>query len=243
MLKLMICSLCARARQAMMDTFIKLKNEEIESGLVVTMAKTKYMQCSRNTSTETHINIEDMQFEKTKAFKYLGSIINEDNSIEQEVQERIAAGNRAYFANKMMFTSKQMSRKVKLKLYRTVIRPVVTYACETWTLKDKTEQKLMVFERKILRKISGPIEVSEDRWRIGTNGELDMLINHANIVRYVKAQRIIWLGHIERMPDGRTVEKITNWKPIAPRHSGRPRLRWEEGVRSDLKAMKVQNWK
>jgi hypothetical protein len=58
-------------------------------------------------------------------------------------------------------------------------------------------------------------------------------------VRYVKAQRISWLGHIERMPDDRTVKKITNWKPIAPR----PKQRWEEDVKNDLKAMKVQNWK
>jgi hypothetical protein len=82
-----------------------------------------------------------------------------------------------------MFTSKQISRKVKLRLYRTIIRPVVTYACETWTLKDKIEQKPMVFERKTLRKIFGPIKVSEDIWRIGTNDELDILINRANIVR------------------------------------------------------------
>jgi hypothetical protein len=179
----------ARTRQAMMDTFIKLKNEGIESGFVVNMGKAKYMKCSRNASIETHINIEHMQFGKTKAFKCLGSIVNEDNSIEQEIQERIAAGNRAYFANKMMFTSKQISRRVKLKPCRTIIRPVVTYACETWTLRDKIEQKLMVFERKILRKIFGPIKVSEDRWRIRTNDDLDIHINHANIVRYVKAQR------------------------------------------------------
>jgi hypothetical protein len=110
-----------------------------------------------------------------------------------------------------MFTSKQISRHVKLKRYRTVIRPVVTYACETWTLKDKTGQKLMVCERKILRKIFGLIKVSEDRWRIRTNDELATLINHAtSIVRYVRAQRICWIGHIERMPDDRTVRKITN---------------------------------
>jgi hypothetical protein len=106
-----------------------------------------------------------------------------------------------------MFTSKQISRKVKLKLYTTIIRQVVTYACETWTLKDKIEQKLMVFGRKILRKIFGPIKVSEDRRRIRTNDDLDILINHANIVRYVKAQRISCLGHIGRMPDDRTVKK------------------------------------
>jgi hypothetical protein len=124
-----------------------------------------------------------------------------------------------------------------------IICPVVTYACETWTLKDKIEQKLMVFERKILRKIFRPIKVSEDRWRIRTNDELGTLINQADIVRYVKAQRICWLGHIERMPDDRMVIKITNWKPIAPGRIGRPKLRWEEDIRNDLKVMKVQNWK
>jgi hypothetical protein len=55
-----------------------------------------------------------MKFEKTKAFKYLGSILKEDNSMEQEIQERIAAGNRAYFATKIMFTSKQISRLWRL---------------------------------------------------------------------------------------------------------------------------------
>jgi hypothetical protein len=101
----------------------------------------------------------------------------------------------------------------------------------------------MVFERKILRKIFGSIKVSEARWRIRTNDELDILINRANIVRYVKAQRISWIGHIERIPDDRTVKKITHRKPVAPRHIGRRKLRWQEDVRNDLKAMKFQNWK
>jgi hypothetical protein len=95
----------------------------------------------------------------------------------------------------------------------------------------------MVFERKIF----GPIKVGEDTWRIRTNNELDTLINHANIVRYVKAQRISWLGHVERMPENRTVKKIKNWKSRAPRHIGRPKLRREDDVRNDLKVMKVQN--
>jgi hypothetical protein len=69
---------------------------------------------------------------------------------------------------------------------------------------------------------------------------LDIFINRANIARYVKAQRISWLGHTERTPDDRAVKKITIWKPIAPRHIGRPKLRWEEDVRNDLKGPKVE---
>jgi len=64
-------------------------------------------------------------------------------------------------------------------LYRTVIRPIVTYAPETWVLKETTIQKLLVFERKILR-IFGPTKANQI-WRIKTNEELDKLIKHIKI--------------------------------------------------------------
>ena len=65
----------------------------------------------------------------------------------------------------------------KLKLYRTVIRPIVTYASETWILKETTIQKLLVFERKILRRIFGGRKENKI-WRIRNNEELDNLIKH-----------------------------------------------------------------
>jgi len=82
--------------------------------------------------------------------------LNGNNTLEEEIRERIAKGNRAFYANKALFTSKLVSRKSKLKLYWTVIRPMVVYGCETWVLKENIIQKLSVFERKILRKIFGP---------------------------------------------------------------------------------------
>jgi len=65
-------------------------------------------------------------------FVYLGSIVNTDNTIEEEIKERIVLGNKVYFANKKMFQSRLISKRAKLKLYYTVIRPIVTYSCETW---------------------------------------------------------------------------------------------------------------
>ena len=88
-----------------------------------------------------------------KSFKYLGAIVNTDNTMEEEITERIALGNKVYFANKKMFQSKIITKRAKLKLYHTIIRPIVTHACETWILKDTIINKLLVFERKILRKI------------------------------------------------------------------------------------------
>jgi len=86
-------------------------------------------------------------------------------------------------------------KKSKLKLYWSIISPVVTYACEVLVLKETVKNKLIVFERKVLRKIFGPTKESDGTWRIKTNIELDELIRHKNIINHVKAQRLSWFGH------------------------------------------------
>jgi len=79
--------------------------------------------------------------------------------------------------NLKFFKSRLVTKQSKLKLYRTVIRPIVTYASETWVLKKTIIQKLLVFERKILRRIFGPTKENQ-MWRVKTNEELDKLIIH-----------------------------------------------------------------
>jgi hypothetical protein len=73
---------------------------------------------------------------------------------------------------------------------------------QTSVLKENSIQKLMIFERKILRKIFGPTKEANGLWRIKTNEELDELIKRKNI-RFIKSQRLKWLGHVERMPNER----------------------------------------
>jgi hypothetical protein len=121
------------------------------------------------------ININSMHLEKVKSFKHLGSIVNGNNSIEEEIKERIILGNKAFYANQALIKSKLLSKKAKLKIYWTLVRPVITYACETWVLKETIKQKLLVFERKILRTISGPTKERDGTWRIKTNDELNKL--------------------------------------------------------------------
>jgi hypothetical protein len=94
-----------------------------------------------------------------------------------------------------------------LHLYWSVIRPIVVYGCETWVFKESIIQKLSAFGRKILRKIFGPTKEAKGIWSIKTNKELDELIKHWNITNYVKAQRLSWFGHINRMPETSIVKK------------------------------------
>ena len=113
-----------------------------------------------------------------------------DISIEEENQHRITLGNKVYYAKQFFFKSRLVSKKSKLKLYWSIIRPVVTYGCETWVLKETLKNKLMVFETKVLRRIFGPTKERDDTWRIKTNDELDELIRNKNIINHIKAQRL-----------------------------------------------------
>ena len=73
--------------------------------------------------------------------------------------------------------------------------------------------------------------------------EIDKLIEGADIVRFIKAQRIKWLEYIKRMEQTRPTRKLLDWKPMRIRPVGRPRQRWQEDVMKDLKKLKVKNWK
>jgi hypothetical protein len=70
--------------------------------------------------------------------------------------------------------------------------------------------------------------------------EIDNLIESADIVRFIKAQRIKWLGHIQRMDQARPTTKLLDWKLMGTRPVGKPR---QEDVMEDLKKLKVKNWK
>ena len=107
---------------------------------------------------------------------------------------------------------------------------------------SKDENNLRIFERQILRKIFGPVN-TDNIWRIRNNMETDKLIEGADIVRFIQAQRIKWLGHIQRMDQARPTRKLLDWKPMGTRPVGRPRQRWQEDVIEDLKKLKIKNWK
>jgi hypothetical protein len=126
----------------------------------------------------------------------------------------------------------------KLTLYCSVIRPVVTYGCEIWTVKETITNRLMVFGRKVLMKIFGPTNKNVI-WQIKTNQELDKTIKQKNTINLITAQRLGWFGHIERMQETRMVKATHFWKPISKMPIGTPKTRWEDNFRKDIQNLKV----
>jgi len=157
-----------------------------------------------------------------------------------EVAERMAKGNKCKtHANAKLRKSKFLTKNTKTKIYKTMIRPFVTYSSETWTLTAKDENNLRIFGWHILREIFGPVNI-DNIWRIRNNMENDKVIEGADIVRFIKAQRIKWLRPVQRTDQAR---KIIYWKPMGIRPVGRPRQQWQEDVMEDLNKLNVKNWK
>jgi hypothetical protein len=73
--------------------------------------------------------------------------------------------------------------------------------------------------------------------------EIENLIKGADIVRFIKAQIIKWLGNDQKMDQARPTRKLLDWKPMGTRSVGKPRQRWQDDVMEDLKKLKVKNWK
>jgi hypothetical protein len=129
-----------------------------------------------------------------------------------------------------------LPRKVKIKIYKTIILPVVSYGCETWSVTLRENYRLRVFENRVPRRIFGPTgnEVTGE-WRKLHIEWFHMLYLSTNIIRQIKSRRMGWVGHVTRMGEERKVYRVLVGKPEEKRPLGRPRHRWEDGIRMELR--------
>ncbi|KAJ4431659.1 hypothetical protein ANN_20258 [Periplaneta americana] len=135
-----------------------------------------------------------------------------------------------------VLSSSLLSKHLKVRIYKTVILPVVLYGCETWTLTLREEQRLRVFENKVSRKIFGAKrdEISRE-WRKLHNAELHALYSSPDIIRNIKSRRLRWAGHVACMGETRNAYRVLVGRPVGKRPLGRPRRRWEDNIKMDLR--------
>lgn len=236
-----------RNQRSVNDAFVQIEEAAGTMGLRINEEKTKYMISSKNEDRHHHLGqnatIGKYNFEVVKEFIYLGGVVDSDNNMSLEVKRRIMLANRAYFSLSHTMRSKIISRKTKIALYKTLILPILMYGSESWTMDTKEETILGCFERKILRKIFGPVCLGGE-WRIRYNHELYQLYADIDIVKKIKVQRLRWLGHVERMEENAPQKRISlGPPPDGKRKQGRPSLRWMDDVEQDIKQLGLRNWR
>jgi hypothetical protein len=150
-----------RTQKKLTEVYPDLVEEKSKLGMEINENKTKYIV----TSTYEHrrnagdLRIGNNTFEAVQSFQYLENTIGNNNYFC--IKDRIMMGNKAYYANRQLVKSNLTSRSSKLQIYCTLVRPVLTYGSDSWTLTMEEERVLAVFERKILRKIYGPVKENE----------------------------------------------------------------------------------
>ena len=134
---------------------------------------------------------DNSSIERGEEFKYLGTTLTSKDSIQEEIKNRLKVGNACYYLVQNLLSSSLLSKKLKIKIYRTIILPAVLYGCETWSLTLREERRLRLFENRVLRRVFGAKrdEVTGEWGKLHT-GELSDRYSLPNIVRVVKSRRM-----------------------------------------------------
>ena len=158
-----------------------------EIGLEVNAHETKYMTVSRDQNAgRTHsMKMDNSPIERVEEFKYLGTTLTNQNSIQEVIMCTLKLGNACYYSVQNLLSSSLLSKTLKTKIHRTTILSVVLYGCETWSLTLREERRLRVFENRVLRRVFWPKrdEITGE-WRKLHMEELRDLYSLPNIVRW-----------------------------------------------------------
>jgi hypothetical protein len=189
----------------------------------------------QNVGQNRDIKIANRSFENVSQFKYLGTTLTNQNLIEEEIKRRLNSGNACYHSVQSLLSSRLLSKKLKIKIYKTIILPVVLYRCKTWSRTLREVHRLRVFENRVLRRIFGPKrdEVT-GAWRKLHNEELHDLYSSPRIIRIIKSRRMRWAGHVARIGEKRNAYRLLVENPDGKRPLRRPRRRWVDNIRMDL---------
>jgi hypothetical protein len=130
-----------------------------EVGLEINVKKTKYMLLYRQQNVGQHwdISIANRSFDNVSQFKYLGTIVTNQNCIQEEIKRRLNSSNACYHLVQNLLSSRLLSKNLKIRIYsyKIIILSVILYGCETWSLTLREEHRLRVFQNRVLRRIFG----------------------------------------------------------------------------------------
>ena len=203
--------------------------------LKVNSTKTE-MQCIGKRRQQMKIKLGSSDLTQCEQFVYLGRVISEDISCDLDVAQRIGLAASIVRNIHNIWKGNDISKSTKVLLYQTLVRAIVLYNSETWTLKEEHKRKLRVFEMSVLRKICGITR--RDRKR---NSEvLKELDIEKDIVQVLQTRRLTYFGHVNRiMHAERYPYVLLHGHTHGHRPKGKPKKKWIDNIRKDCINMDI----
>lgn len=200
-----------------------------ENGMTLNLDKSKTLCVSKDGEEERiRIQLDGKELEQVRKYEYLGTTISMDGRIDEEIKNRISKANKIYYQiNNTLIAKRELSIKAKTHLYKTIFVPTLTYAAESWTILDKHRSKITASEMKYLRRSLG--KTKRDRIR---NRNIREVLEIEALTDLVEKKQLQWYGHLTRMNNERNPKKIYNMKCEGRRGKGRPRMKWEENIKT-----------
>ena len=201
----------------------------IRNGMKINKRKSEVMAVTRNLA-QLEIYCEGERLTETENFQYLGINLNKRNLNENEINKRIRKYNASVSTLYPLLKDKHVPIKCKVIIFNTILKPILLYGAECWTLTTKQESKIQAAEMRVLRLIRGVTR--RDRMR---NVQIREDLGVRPVLEEMDRARLRWSGHVMRMEEDRQAKKFMNWIPRGKRPSGRHRNSWKEGVQERLK--------
>ena len=180
------------------------------------------------------IKLNNTPLEVVSKFCYLGSTTTEGSTLDDEINTRIGKAATTFGRlTKRAWRNPKLTTKTKMSIYQTCILSTLLYGSETWTSYSYQEKKLNSFHLRCLRRL---FEIS---WMDKvSNEEVLQRASLPTVSALIKQRRLRWLGHVRRMDDGRIPKDLLYGEIAeAKRPVGRPKLRFNDVCKRDLKAM------
>ena len=184
-----------------------------------------------------NIKIDDENIEQVTEFKYLGVDIHCNGYQEIEINNRVDKAMKIFHAMGQSFINKkEISRKTKINVFKTIYRPILTFGCETWILNKQQKSKIQAVEMRYLRRTKGVTRY--DRIR---NTDIREELEIESTLEFIERRQLSWWGHLQRMDNKRPVKKIWEAKVQKQKKRGRPRKTWD-GVVNEILLKRGTTW-
>ena len=220
--------ICKETRKEVQRRLESLRYALERRGTKVSRSKTEYLCINRGNDNEI-VKMEDAKVPRVKAFKYLGSRVQESGSCEREVKKRVQAGWNGWRKVSGVICNRSLPARVKEKVYSSMVRPAMVYGLETVAVTKKQVEEIEIAEMKLLRFAMGVTKKD----KIG-NGYIRSTVKVERLGMKMREGRLRWYGHVMRRDQEYVGRRMMEMEFPGKRKRGKPKKRFLDVVKEDM---------